>query len=1084
MEYNKILPLLLLLLWGITGCSGGTSDPITNDNIPDNQQEEIINSALGVLGTFNLSISDNLTADLSSIRELSVGESYIISGEAFFAIAPCRDCLRINSVGLDADNNIVVEFALKHPFPKGNVNEDPSPTNRLDLDIFDVALFVKPQNMVPENYELTNTSAYSSIILNPDGYSRELKNLISDDAALPYNICYKSSQNNRFEMGTPWQYFDVIVSQPGLNFDLYLTMGYGASARMFQRLNPVYYIPEFNRKAAWKVEVEAMPWYLDYPNTVTIDIFDWNHGATVAENYPDPDHIDYVCAPSDISTVTVEVSGMTNNIVVAQTNDSQTNGWNDPIRYTATFTNENNLPVGDYIGLVKVTDSREPGQVIVGGEFDTLANSIGGTELEWRNVPEFATYQTFKASVVDYICGPITGEIIEPLCPIDDVYDGQTIDFTVHASSAYGGDPITLYEMDWDYDGITFDVDALNTDGRFEDAGPFDNPNCGGTNEPVTYTVAFRASDSCDPPNTTIFKTCEVKVEYCCGPITGEIISPECPVEKVVHDQTLDFVVSASSANGGDPVYFYEVDLDYDGVIFDRDAYNSNGVFNNLGPFTNPNCGGSGEPVTYTIAFRAVDSCNPPNITIFTTCDVTVICPTGWARTWGGAGSDIAGNIAFDHFGNLYVAGGFYEAVDIDPGTGEDWHYAENCGDYISKFNANGDFIWARSWETNNNFQPLTDLSIDSSGNIFITGGFDETVDFDPGSGTDWHTAAGISHDPDIYICKYDINGNYLGVITLGGESQDYGSAISVSDSGIIYITGLIHGPVDFDPGPGVAIHDGSTYLCSYDSNLNLRWAWAFGNGIYLDAIGDEVQADDSGYVYWVGDFDDEIDFDPGSGEDIHTSHGSAFHDAFLGKFDSDGNYQWTKSWGPAGNSSVTINEAGNIFCAGSFSETVDFDPGSGAYVITANGYNDAFLSSFDNNGNFIWAQTWGGDDTEFTDDLYADSSGNIYLTGSFHGLADFDPGAGVDAVQSKGNHDSYLVRFDQSGNYYWVRTWGSEYYENGTGVISDDLGIVYATGNFSNTIDFDPGANEEIHSSLGGFDAYMVKILPNGFWG
>jgi hypothetical protein len=261
--------------------------------------------------------------------------------------------------------------------------------------------------------------------------------------------------------------------------------------------------------------------------------------------------------------VTVEIPGMTNTIKTAMTTDTQTNGWNDPLTYTATFTNENNLPVGEYTGLVKVADSRPPGNVIFGGEIDTLGHSVGSTQIEWRSIPEFATYQTFTASVVDDICGPITGEIISPLCPIDNVFNGQMIDFVVEASSAYGGDPVTLYEMDWDYDGFSFDVDASNTDGMFSGIGPFENPNCGGSNEPVTYTVAFRATDSCDPPNVTIFETCEVTVAYCCGPITGEITSPQLPLDNVINGQRLDFNVAASSASGGDPVYFYEVDLDY-----------------------------------------------------------------------------------------------------------------------------------------------------------------------------------------------------------------------------------------------------------------------------------------------------------------------------------------------------------------------------------------------------------------------------------------------------------------------------------------------------------------------------------------
>jgi hypothetical protein len=234
---------------------------------------------------------------------------------------------------------------------------------------------------------------YPDVVVNADGYTMELSEFINVDTALPYKICYESADNNRFEMGTDYQEFDVAFSTATAHsFDLYLTMSYGASAKKGTKLTPTYYIPEFNRKSAWKVEVEPVTWIGDEPGEVTINIFDWNHGATVAETWPDLNHTNYLRTSSNISSVQVEIPGMTDEPKPASTTDTTTNGWDDPLTYKATFTNELDLADGTYIGLVKVTDSRTPGMA---GASDSLLHTSDGIEKIAYIIPEFATFQTF-----------------------------------------------------------------------------------------------------------------------------------------------------------------------------------------------------------------------------------------------------------------------------------------------------------------------------------------------------------------------------------------------------------------------------------------------------------------------------------------------------------------------------------------------------------------------------------------------------------------------------------------------------------------------------------------------------------------
>jgi hypothetical protein len=190
---------------------------------------------------------------------------------------------------------------------------------------------------------------------------------------------------------------------------------------------------------------------------------------------------------------------------------------NDPWVYTIAVPHDAtpSLADGTYPGLVAVSDSRVPVGAPPAATNDHLIDSPDGIFLDFYALNSFTTYQTFEALVV-IACGPIASMSIDsPSCPVTGVSTGATVDFEVSATSLNGGAPIALYEIDWDYDGVTFNALDSNSDGMFTGAGPFDNPNCP-TPTPVDYIVAFRVTDSCTPANTEVFPTtCTVTVDTC-----------------------------------------------------------------------------------------------------------------------------------------------------------------------------------------------------------------------------------------------------------------------------------------------------------------------------------------------------------------------------------------------------------------------------------------------------------------------------------------------------------------------------------------------------------------------------------------
>ena len=413
---------------GLCGCSSRnpiqSQEPIFPADIEETREQI---SSTGIFGAYELNIDfDNVTAELTSKRETSIGESLMVNGGSFFTTQPCRDCLSIRSLGLDG-NNIVVGFHIKHPMKPGDPSQEPSNKNRLDLDVFDMALLVRPISMEPIHFTPGDYYAYDGVISNADAYTRELQNIIDDPAAIPYVLVVDDSETippsstyNEFAMGDERDFNVLFPMRAGesMGFELYLTFAYGASATLATRLNPTYYNPEFNRKPAWKVEV--IPPNGDNPpelgNTwddsddistynVTVKVYDWQVGANVnplLENLTD------IRENSEVLYAGVLIQGMNDSppYVSGSQSVSGTGTPDDPLIFEIPVANENLLPGGEYKGLVKIADMRRaPKDPSIG--WDYIVDSPDGVKLNPNQITEFASYQTFTAYVVSRDFNPV-----------------------------------------------------------------------------------------------------------------------------------------------------------------------------------------------------------------------------------------------------------------------------------------------------------------------------------------------------------------------------------------------------------------------------------------------------------------------------------------------------------------------------------------------------------------------------------------------------------------------------------------------------------------------------------------------------
>lgn len=267
--------------------------------------------------------------------------------------------------------------------------------------------------------------------------------------------------------------------------------------------------------------------------------------------------------------------------------------------------------------------------------------------------------------------------------------------------------------------------------------------------------------------------------------------------------------------------------------------------------------------------------------------------------------------------------------------------------------------------------------------------------------------------------------------------------------------------------------------LHSHSQNVEFEWARNI-KGTDSDRVV-SVALDDSQNIYSIGIFQDtvlDINNTP-----LLTSNGS--FDVYVQKSDNDGNLIWSKSFGGSGYdypSDIKVDHSGDLCITGYFSDTVDFDPGTGTFELISQGLRDAFVQKLDSAGNFIWAKSIGGTGYEVAYSLGIDASNNVYFGGTFQNGTDFDPGAAiVNQAFQGGFYDCFIEKLDANGNFVWVKTIGGIEQDNLEAITVDDQGNVYSVGMFGDTVDFDPGVTTDELTSTGNRDMFIQKLDQHG---
>ncbi len=275
-----------------------------------------------------------------------------------------------------------------------------------------------------------------------------------------------------------------------------------------------------------------------------------------------------------------------------------------------------------------------------------------------------------------------------------------------------------------------------------------------------------------------------------------------------------------------------------------------------------------------------------------------------------------------------------------------------------------------------------------------------------------------------------------------GGHEFDYAGCIATDDNGHSYVAGTFESTAYF--GSYTLESQGVTdiYIIKVDHSGGVLWARRAGGSLGDSVVG--IALDHAGHFYIAGQFLDEIRF--------HTTQLVSFggYDAFIAKYDTSGNVVWAQNvggpdWDGAGD--ITVDDHGQPIITGYFGDTADFD----TTPVVSEGAHDIYVAKLAAAGDLIWVQRAGGTDFDYGYGVAVDGSDHVIVTGEFRGHASFG-GTTLNA----NSDEMFIAKIDDSGRFLWARQAGGPYEDSGIAVAVDQQGASYVTGSFMGTADFD----------------------------
>ena len=341
----------------------------------------------------------------------------------------------------------------------------------------------------------------------------------------------------------------------------------------------------------------------------------------------------------------------------------------------------------------------------------------------------------------------------------------------------------------------------------------------------------------------------------------------------------------------------------------------------------------------------------------------------------------------------------------------------------------------------------------------------------------------------------------------ISGSISDEGRRIAVDGNGAVYVTGhyassTLNVYSESNTTPATQLDNvGSGYdsfIAKYLVDGTVVWAANVGGSD--TEIAEDISVDSSGNVYVIGRYTSStLNLYSQSTTTPATqlsNPGGAVSSVFIAKYLADGTVDWATSMGGSTSDygrGISVDSSGNVYVTGYYySSTLNvYSQGSTipATQLTLDGNSDAFIAKYLADGTVVWATKMTGTSLDYGYGISADSSGNVYVSGSYLSttLNVYSQGSTTPATQlsNSGSFDAFIAKYLANGDVAWAAKIAGSSPDNGFDIAVDSSGNAYITGNFASSTLNVYSKNQAIPNAQltnsGNYDGYIAKYLVDG---
>ena len=456
-----------------------------------------------------------------------------------------------------------------------------------------------------------------------------------------------------------------------------------------------------------------------------------------------------------------------------------------------------------------------------------------------------------------------------------------------------------------------------------------------------------------------------------------------------------------------------------------------------------------------------------------------------WASNFGGNGEDVVRDVHVTNRGEIYTSGYFTDTAIFNVNNIEETLYSNGFYDiFVQKSDTSGNLLWVKG-VGGSMFEYATGLVTDDEGNIYITGVFSDTVDFDSGTEEFILSTPG---DLDIFVLKLNPQGEFVWAKQIGGVDYEETTAIGYSPKGYITMTGYMYNTVDFNPGPDEFLLDCDGGADSFILFLNKDGEFVsvkkLGGLELILALDMDVHA--SGDIFVTGYFSGTVDFNPHPDQQNLQTASESSLSLYILHLDAEGNYKKSMitHGGKAMSMGIAVDSDTNAYLTGYFYETVNFDPdslaGDGNTFLSDNNYN-GFVMKVNNKGELAWARHQKSDHPFFSYDVAVNSKKEVHVSGFFEVQADFNLSPEQEFMMTKKSNnatDAYLLVLDENGVFKNAYQFGGVDFIDDHNMAIDLEDNIYLAAHFETGVDINPLPDEELTvTAILYRDSYLIRL-------